>query len=423
MDDARLNAADEAYAARSWEVAAREYLAAAEDGPEGSGYPLHRAGNALMRMKRVAQARDAYERALRDAGYKDVASVACNLGAARSLLGEHDGAIEAFERALLVPGYPGRHKALQGMAGAYYQTGRFEEAAEAYRRAALERGNSDPGKALNNLGMCFMKLDRPQDAVGAYRAAVDLEEYAGRGRSAANLAMAYATLGMHARAVESFDRAEHELGYELPPALDAARRASTAALVAETGSLEPIGPAQVLTQGTGTIPMVPDAEAETAFFTRTDAEMRVADREARSRERQIERSARPVWVTVLVWSAVVVAVVAGIAAAYLFGIGYPTQQMTVDGLLGAYAAGEDVSPYWVAVPSTDVSKAMASLPPIWDSYTIGALESSARTSKAEVTVTLEQGGVVTYQVSLAREGVGWRVSGISNAFNSLNGGL
>jgi hypothetical protein len=271
--------------------------------------------------------------------------------------------------------------------------------------------------------MCFMKLDRPQDAVGAYRAAVDLEEYPGRGRSAANLAMAYAALGMHARAVESFDRAQHELGYELPPALDAARKASAAALLAETGSLEPVGPAQVSAPPHAAVPIVPDAEADTTFFTVTDAEMRVADREARRLERQLERPVRPVWLTVLLWSVVVVAVVAGIAAAYLFGIGYPTQQMTVDGLLKSYAAGEDVAPYWVAVPATDVSKAMASLPPIWDSYTIGAVESSARTSKAEVTVTLEQGGVVTYQISLAREGVGWRVSGISNAFNSLNGGL
>jgi hypothetical protein len=34
-----------------------------------------------------------------------------------------------------------------------------------------------------------------------------------------------------------------------------------------------------------------------------------------------------------------------------------------------------------------------------------------------------EGGVVTYDVSLAREGVGWKVDGVTNSFSSMNGGV
>jgi hypothetical protein len=95
----------------------------------------------------------------------------------------------------------------------------------------------------------------------------------------------------------------------------------------------------------------------------------------------------------------------------------------VNEVLEAYADGVDVTSYWGAVPATDVEKAMSSLPTEWDSYEIGSVERSAQTSKVDVTVTLDRGGTVTYQVSLAREGVGWKVNGVSTSFNSMDGGV
>jgi hypothetical protein len=65
---------------------------------------------------------------------------------------------------------------------------------------------------------------------------------------------------------------------------------------------------------------------------------------------------------------------------------------------------------------------MASLPPKWQSLELGAIERSARTSTVEVTVVLEQGAPLTYQVSLAREGVGWKVNGVINDWRSTGGG-
>lgn len=428
MEQSRLNAAETAYAAGDWTAAAREYLAAAAGEIEGSGYAFHRAGNALVKLKRFEDAASVYERALRDSSYRERATVAANLGTAKAALGAHDDAASAFQRALELPEYTARYKALQGLGGAYYEMGRIEDAAEAYRQAALDSANPDPGKALNNLGLCFMALDRASDAVEAYRAAVDLESYKGRGRAAANLGMAYVSLGMHDKAVASFERARDEFGYPLSPQVESAYRASLAALGPRqervdgwsTGELAPV-PAPVTRPP---LEFVDEGDEEiTRFFSVTDEEMKQVDRDARRRERSERQPKRPLWMSVLIWAAIVVAVAGGVVAAYMYGLGYPTQQMTVSGVMEAYADGDDVGSYWVAVPATDVDKAMSSLPPEWTSYTIGEVKRSARTSTVEVTVTLERGGVVTYEFSLAREGVGWKVNGLSTSFSSMDGGV
>lgn len=428
MDTTRLEAADAAYAAGDWATAAREYLASASGETVGAGYAFHRAGNALMKLKRISDACGVYERALEDSEYAECAPVACNLGTAQSALGAYDRAKAAFERALADPAYESRYKALQGLAGALYQMGRIEESAEAYRKAALDDANPDPGKSLNNLGLCFMALDRPADAVEAYRAAVDLEGYSGRGRAAANLAMAYAALGMHEKAVATFERARDEFGHEFPASTQAAYRASVAACAPaaekvegwSTGEMPPVAAAEVADEDIGAPDEAPDDGSR--FFTITDAEMKEVDLASRRRERRERHAERPRWIPWVTGIAIAVVVVGLLAGAYLFGLGYPTQQMTVNGMMEAYGAGEDVGAYWVAVPATDVDKAMSSLPPQWTSYELGAVERSARTSKVGVTVTLEQGGVVAYEVSLAREGVGWKVNGVTNSFNSMDGG-
>jgi len=422
VDDARLARADEAYASGDWSTAAAEYLGTVAADAHDAGYAYHRAGNALLKLKRLEDAADAYERALEDGGYADRATVACNLGTVRSALKEYDSAAEAFRSALETPGYGSRYRALQGLAGACLEAERLEDAVEAYREAVLDPVNPEPGTALNNLGLCYMKLGRPGDAVEAYRAATDLAGYAGRGRAAANLGMAYAALGMHERAVKSFDRARGEFGHEFSPALAAAYRASLLN-VAEGDPADDLPP-DVTGPMRSQVMMLADEpeDDDTQFFTITEAEIREAARSARKEERTKQRTARPLWVSIVTAIAVVVIVVGGFVAAYLYGLGYPTQQVTVEGLVDAHVAGEEVTGYWVAVPATDVDKAMAVLPAKVKSFDIAGVRRSARTSSVRVDVTLAEGGVVTYDVALAREGVGWKVNGIANSFSSLDDG-
>ena len=65
---------------------------------------------------------------------------------------------------------------------------------------------------------------------------------------------------------------------------------------------------------------------------------------------------------------------------------------------------------------------MSSLPPKFTSYTIDGTQGAARKSTVTVTIVLEQGAPLTYTVSLLREGVGWKVNGITNDWRSTGGG-
>ncbi len=421
MDESRFEAAEAAYSTGDWRTAAREYLGAAGGGGAGAGEAFHMAGNALMRLKRFDDAAQVYTRALDDADYGNLGALNANRGAAFSAAGERERAVSSYEAALEDPAYDSRFKALQGLGGALFDLGRIEDAGDAYRRAALDDANPQPGKALNNLGMCFVALGRPADAVEAYRAAVALDDYPGRGKAAANLGLAYMSLGLSEEAIRAFERAMKEFGYELTDGAAAAYEAAQEAL----------GSRQVVDGwSTGEMPPAFKFEEdetedgpESAFFTRTDTEMKVVDRENRRAERVERNSKKNVWVTVSVWVTVAAVIIGLVAFAWLSGFGYPTQEMSVKGLLSAHRAGETVESYWVAVPSADVAKEMSNLPPEFAADpVIENVVRSAKTSTVDVTIVLDKGAPLTYKVSLLREGVGWKVNGITNDWRSTGGG-
>jgi len=429
--------ADAAYAARTWDAAAAAYLDAAGADGERDTEALYLAGNAYLKARRFAEAANAYERALEDVSWDRESQTKTNLGLAYAALRRDEDAVRVLRDAADDLRNPGRHRALSGLGGSLERLGRVEEAADAYRQAVLVEGNPDPGKALNNLGLCYMALGRPGDAADAFRAALELDSYTSKGKAAANLGLALAATGAHAEAVRAFDRAVVDYGHTISTPASAAYDASVAAVEEqESRSARRAGP-RLLGSGmpvegwtTGELPLMPtqvvthdiDDDIETAFFTMTEEEMRQVDRDARKVERVESRGARNVGVVLGTWLAVL-AVVAGLLGyAWVSGLGYPTQSMTVKALLDAHGAGSPVDSYWVAVPTADVTKEMGSLPPKYTSYSIDGTKASARTSTVTVTIVLEQGAPLTYTVSLLREGVGWKVNGITNDWRSTGGG-
>jgi tetratricopeptide (TPR) repeat protein len=464
VDDARFQEANQLYAAGDYRAAAKMFLAAAGRGTEGNGAAYHMAGNCLLRLRRHTDAVTVYGHALKDELYEKRGAVRANLGTALVAEGEYALAVEEYRAAVEEPDYPTRYKAFQGMAAALREMGKTEEAASAYRQAALDGDNPDPGKALNNLGLCFMALGRPGDAIEAYKAALGFETYAGRGKALANLGIAFSALGQDHEAVKAFEKAtqlhDHDLqpraleAYERSRArLDGARPRREVVEGWQTGELAPTatGPeiesqapeasfADVMDEasedaaapgavsaGAGTDSsatgelFVDQVELDTAFFTRTDQEMREHDREARKAERVARREERTPWRTIATIVLAVVILVGVFAATYYSGLGFPTQHMTVAGLLDARAEGKSVDGYWVAVPAGDVEKEMAKLPPMKE-YSVGAIERSPRTSRASVTITPQDGAPLDYQITLAREGVGWKITGVENDWRSTGGG-
>lgn len=446
MDDALFREAKQAYDAGDYRAAAKGFLAAAGRGVEGNGAAYHMAGNALMRLRRHADAVTVYGHALRDALYDRRGAVSANLAAAHVALGDYADAVERYRAAAEEPDYGAHYKAYQGMASALIEMGHYEEAAVAYRQAALDSDNPDPGKALNSLGLCFMALGRPGDAVEAYKAALGFDSYAGRGKALANLGIAFNALGEHREAVKAFEKATQLHGHTLTPSALAAFEASQAAITApgrevvegwQTGDIPAVGapvsspleaptanlgvPANVSDAGT-TGELFGDTPMDSEFFTRTDQEMKEVDRAARREERLARQAERNPWQLPATIVAAVLVVVAVIAAVYFSGYGFPTQTMTVEGMLAARAEGESVAGYWVAVPSADVDKEMSKIPAMIKEYQTGAVDRAATTSKVAVTVTPENGTPLRYSITLSREGVGWKVSGIVNDWAASDDG-
>jgi tetratricopeptide (TPR) repeat protein len=464
VDQTKFQEAQDAYNAGDFRSAAKGFLAAAGRGAAGNGAAYHMAGNALLRLRRHADAVTVYGHALRDETYDKHGAVYANLGTAYRALGELTESVTAFEAALADPEYATPYKAYQGIASAHMERGKVEEAAGAYRRAALDESNPDPGKALVNLGLCFMALGRPSDAVDAYKAALGFDDYAGRGKALANLGQAYTALGEYDQAVKAFEKATQLHTHKLSPA--AVEAYETALRIAGpshetvegwvtgeipvlpidsaeppgwgTGELEAISESIIDTgQPSGPVPLDDsgpddDAAAKAAdslgfgddaavseFFSLSEDEMKVRDREMRRAERA-NRSSSGLQRSALVGGLVAVVVAGIVLAAYLLGFGWPTQSATVNGLFVAYANGEAVEDYWVAVPDLDVKLEMAKVPPIKE-FTVDSIDAGRSVSRAEVTVTPEKGAPMHYVVVLTREGVGWRVTGLDYSWRSTGG--
>lgn len=432
MDEARLTSADKAYAAGDWRNAAREYLAAVHgSAPEGTGRAYHMAGNALMKLRRNSDAATVYGHGLKDETYEKRAVLMTNLGAALAADARYGDAVEAYRAALEEPGNASPWKAQQGLAGALFDMGRYEEASQSYREATWAAGNPDPGRALNNLGMCFMALGKPEDAVEAYKAAINVAGYAAKGRASANLGLAYAAMGFQDEALRAFESAlgehDHQLTGAALAAYEAAKAAANPAAEPEkvegwsTGELTPSMGTPPSSAGSEPLlaPVVDEEEA--SFFTRTEDQARVAGKRAAREERRAKLSGKGLALRIGIAVLIVLLVFGGVAAAWYLGVGYPTETASVSGMIDAYKAGTDYAGYWVAVPPTDVAQEMRKLPARFQSYKVDEVLGGPTTSTVRVTIKLEGDATMTYQVSLVREGVGWKVNGISNDWRSTGG--
>ncbi|MDH4139001.1 MAG: tetratricopeptide repeat protein [Coriobacteriia bacterium] len=458
MDDARFQEAKQAYDAGDYRTSAKSFLAAAVGGAEGNGAAYHMAGNSLMRLRRYSDAVTVYRHALRDEVYDRHGSVRANLAAAYSSLGDYADAVKEYGASLEEPDNTTPHKAMQGMASALVEMGRYEDAAASYRQAALDAGNPDPGKALNSLGLCFMALQRPEDAIESYKAALGFDTYAGKGRALANLGIAFSSLGSHEEALKAFEKATQLHGHTLSPqAIEAFNQSRDATIPKHetvegwsTGEMPPVLPdssGEPAGWDTGELsalggsstefeldvskaPAVDssgvefgDEEAVSSFFTMTDEQMREIDKESRRAARDARREGSNPWIAVGIAVLFIVVVVGGLAALYTMGFGYPTQSMTVEGMLDARAEGAEVDDYWVAtVAPDDVEKEMSKLPPA-KQYEIKTVQRGRGQSVVTAAVTPEDGSPLILEITLGREGVGWKVTGIEIVFNDRSGGV
>lgn len=424
-----------------------------------------------------------YEAALAEPDYDCPSKAWQGIAKAYMERGHVDEAAVAYRKAAIDPGNPEPGKALVNLGLCFMALGRPADAVEAYKAALGFDTYKARGKALSNLGQAYTAMGEYDEAVKAFEKAVQLHAHqlSPAAREAYEDARAHATPGVSADPEEAGPplfvpepqpaaaqpQAPAQPQPLVPPGTEVRRSTQdsspfapvsqrqtvdgwesgqmpaaltdmppggweTTELAALTGAAAQFSetPAYAAPAGTDDAPGAyaqadraarelgfGDESAVSDFFSRSEEDMKARDREMRRQKRAENRTGLK---TAFGIAVAVFTLAAVLGAAYWFGFGWPTQETTVTALLENYAAGRPVEVYWVAVPDKDVAKEMAKVPPVKE-FTLGGVVRGRDTSEVRITVTPEQGAPLTYVVTLSREGVGWKVSGIDNDWRSTGG--
>lgn len=426
MNQQAFEAGKEAY--RSGNLGeAYALLSQAKRPGEVSGAVDHLMGNCLMRMGRYAEAAQAYGDALGDQSYGHSGALACNRGRALLAAGRPQEAVASLLLATKDEAYATPYKAYLALGQAYERMGNAREAGVAYRNAAISETNPDPSGALRSLGGCFMTMGRAVDAVEAYRTALDFSTpLENQDAIWGDLGLAYVAANRMSEAVDAFNQATADGAYQLSPeaqaAFDAAKRAvaaitggqpsETDALLAAagygTGSYDPLDP----TGASGELMPSPE---DTGFFSVTEADLMKQDEQERKSKKKRKHPFLHALAVILV-----ILIILGAAGgfAYYKGYGWPTQEAVVQDLFSA-AGSDDVSSYLDSSVSDETrTKIAAILPTGASGVSVDGVDRSMSSSKAIVTATLAAGGTQSYEVDLVRDGIGWKVTGVSTVYGS-----
>lgn len=381
------------------------------------GKALVNLGLCFMALSRPADAVESYKAALGFDEYKGRGKALSNLGLAYAALGEDSEAMRAFAKAEELHGYeltPAARTAYQAAASRSAMAGEaaadeaavdgvqgYAAAVEAVAGATVSVPDdvAAEGDEVASAGAGEPSADggptgETKDAEGAPEASEDLSAVEASDAQGATFFDAEATF-------EGDQPAVPEAIGETPGEADTPEEAPSGG-VAEPGSVD-----------------FGDQGAVSDFFSVSEEELKRRGKAERRAARARRGPAAAIRITAIVLGAVIL-VSGALGGAYAAGLGWPTQEQTVGGLLSAYRTGGSVDGYWVAVPSTGVAREMAKIPPITEAQIV-AVTRGPKTSSVAVTVTPKDGAPLHYVITLVREGVGWKVSGIENDFSSTGG--
>ncbi len=435
--------------AGDFETALRLYQATLSDDeslePGDKGLLYHRIGNCYTKMKRYDEAIDWYSQASADTSYDECGSLNYNIGMAYAASRDYANAVKHFEISISDRNYKKVYKAHLALGNVLLKMGKSAEAGVEFREAALDEANPDPTKALLNLGVCFMALDRPADAVASYESALqfDMKQNV-RNKLYASLGQAYVACGQMQKAVESFEQSIADRTYFLSSSATVDYQRAVAAVsqgTAETTQAIPslandtsgLDVSVSTTDAPGThqddqkaadddtyyyadaYDNAPYGDSEDRFFNATDEEL---ERWSRGVVKQ-DRKRRGVGLKILIaFMVVILLALAGGVVLYLQGYGYPTQQQTVEKLFSD-PASSDTQVFHPRVKEADI-KNMKSLIAPNSKVNIDKVAAGASASKVFVTANEGENGAIRYQITLARDLLGWKITNVELYFASRN---
>ena len=430
MDQQAFEQAKAAYQRGDWATAAAG-LARCKGAGEIAGAVDHLLGNSLMKLGRYRDAANAYAAALNDPSYGKAGALSCNQGRAYLAAGDARSAVAALTNATRDPEYATPYKAYLALGNAQLACGNVREAGIAFRNAAIDDANPDPAVALSKLGNCFMQLGRSVDAIEAYRTALDFSTpTANQGSLFADLGTAYVAANRMSEAIDSFAHATADGTYALTPEQQASFQAAQKAVAAMaashpsdtdallsaagyggTGSYDPLDPLGKSGE------MMPSPE-DTGFFEVTEEDLMKQDREYRKMRRKHNHTGLKVFLTLLL-----IALLAAAGAGFLYyrGFGWPTQQAQIESLFQAVTDGSDIGEYLAPGITEDTKDSIRLIIPSGSTVEVQGVDQDMASSTANVVATLPDGGQQSYVITLARDGISWKVTGVELDYPALEG--
>lgn len=449
MNNETFQQARSAYVTKRFDVALEKFTECLQDNtvakaPGEVGLLYHQIGNCLVKLNDPNEAIHAYSQAMVDTAYDAVGSVSYNLGMVYASQNDYEDAIVNFNAAVSDARYPTPYKAYLGLGNSLLKLGKSAEAGAAFRSAALDENNPDPTKALLNLGVCFMALDRPADAIASYESALQFDmPPATRNKMFANMGQAYVAAGKMSKAVRAFESALSDGTYVFNDAANVDYQRAVAAVASGvTGENEPVSAtapqqqqqqqqndlsgldvsgdgvpydAQVSPAEMGTIQMsetsimnqvaAAEEQAQSAFFDNDGTQFQEWSKPKRHRGLKI-------FIVILL---ILILAVAGVGTfAYTQGYGYPSYETQVTSLF----QDPTNSDLYASSVDSDSQALIADTVAAGASVQIQGTTTTLSSAVVYVTATTSQGGSIPYQITLVRDGIGWKVSNASLYFTS-----
>lgn len=459
MNNQLFNQAKEAVSAKDYASALSLYTQCLQD-PENMpvsgevGQIYHQIGNCLVRLRNYSEATNAYSQALSDQMYDATGTLHYNLGQAYAALRDYDNAILHYQSAVADGKYATPYKAYSALGAALLKTGASAEAGVAFREAALDERNPDPTKALLNLGVCFMALDRPADAIASYESALPFEtDAATRNKICANLGQAYVATGQMKKAVGAFESALEDKTYFLsdsaavdyqkaigavsqgtdefmPVVVDLAAKADQEMYSQPDTSLSGL---DISSDGTAVLDsnysdgygydeydeladfrpqepapgvMLPQ-DTDTFFDSQANVDWE-------KNLEQVGKRRHPVLKFLLVLLIIVIIGAGAVVFAFTQGYGYPMQDAVATELLKNPADSTN----YVQGLSSDKIESFQDIIVCDGDVTIDGVNRAMNESTVYATTTNNQGGEFTYEITMSREGIGWKVANVQLYFRS-----
>lgn len=444
MNNEIFQQARSAYVAKDFGTALERFTECLQDttvdkAPGETGLLYHQIGNCLVKLNDPNEAIHAYSQAKVDESYDALGSVSYNLGMVYASQGDYEDASTHFQAAIDDARYPTPYKAYVGLGNSLLKLGKSAEAGAAFRSAALDEMNPDPTKALLNLGVCFMALDRPMDAIASYESALQFDMAASvRNKIFANMGQAYVAAGKMDKAVRAFESALADKTYVFNDAASVDYQRAVAAMASgATGESEAVTPSQpthendlsgldvpgdgvpieaqalspsemATTQLSSTSIMAAATDQpQSDFFAANEMDFQDWGKTAKKKRHR----GLKVFFVILV---LIIILAGGGTFAYTQGLGMPSQQDQVTALFSD-PSGSDV---FAASVDDDKKSRVADMIASGSTIQIDGQTNNLTSAEVYVTATTPQGGEIPYQVSLVRDGIGWKVANVSLAFAS-----